>query len=64
MSKVVDKSGMNRKASFNRTRADPQSSEPSNRNSGALDSGRGHTSRSGSTSNSVRNLKNVAAPKR
>lgn len=64
MKKVIDKSGMGRKASGGRTGADPQSREPSNRNSGALDSGRGHTSRNGSTSNSVRNLENVPPARR
>lgn len=62
--KIIDKSGKGRKASGGRTRADPQSKEPSNRTSGLLDGGRKPMSRAMSTARSVRNLKNVPARKR
>lgn len=61
---VVDKSGMNRKAGGGRTRADPQSREPSDRTSGLLDGGRSPKSRPGATSRTSRSLKNVPARKR
>ena len=64
MSNVIDKSGSDRKAHGGRTRADPQSKEPSNRTSGLLDGGRKPVARPGSTARSSRSLKNVPARKR